>query len=77
MVYVHHEVWSLIQITSDMKERYDIRAEVSHYAEGDLGWLFNPQRKWELFPKLQRAWNGTYILKKRINDISGKSISTI
>lgn len=42
---IHQDVRSHIQIANDcMKERNNIRAEESLYVEGDLVWLYNPQR---------------------------------
>ena len=36
---------------------------------GDAVWLHNPQRKKGLSPKLQRPWQGPYLVLKRINDV--------
>lgn len=67
---IHELVRSHLQIASDrMKERYDIRAGEGGYKDGDLVWLYNPQRRRGLSPKLQKAWEGPFVIRKKINDI--------
>ena len=67
---IHERVRSNIQDASDkMKDHYDIRAEKGGYQPGDLVWLYNPQKRRGLSPKLQRNWEGPYEIMKRINDV--------
>ena len=39
------------------------------FKEGDQVWLYNPQRKKDRSPKLQRDWEGPYRVIKKINDV--------
>ncbi|KAJ8980194.1 hypothetical protein NQ317_014161 [Molorchus minor] len=58
---IHDQVRSNIQSASDrMKETYDIGAQNDGYQSGDLVWLYNPQRRRGLSPKLQTLWEGPY-----------------
>lgn len=67
---IHEQVRRNIQDASDrMKESYDINTERSGYQIGDLVWLYNPQRRRGLSPKLQKDWEGPYQIIKRINDV--------
>ncbi|KAJ8981169.1 hypothetical protein NQ317_017261 [Molorchus minor] len=67
---IHDQVRSNIQSATDrMKETYDIGAQNDGYQSGDLVWLYNPQRRRELSPKLQTLWEGPYEVLARINDV--------
>ena len=52
-----------------MKRYYDIGTTESKLEVGDAVWLHNPQRKKGLSPKLQKPWQGPYVIMKRINDL--------
>ena len=66
---VHEIVRKNLRLASDrMKRYYDSRADQGGYNEGDLVWLYNPRRKRGFCPKLQKNWEGPYVIKKRIND---------
>lgn len=66
----HELVRTNLKLASDrMKKYYDSRAEESCYKEGDLVWLYNPRRRRGLCPKLQKSWEGPYVIKKKINDV--------
>ena len=52
-----------------MKRYYDIGTTESKLEVGDAVWLYNPQRKKGLSPKLQKPWQGPYVIIKRINDL--------
>ena len=52
-----------------MKRRYDAEADYSVFEKADAVWLYNPQRKKGVSPKLSRPWTGPYIIIKRINDL--------
>jgi len=70
MDYIYGKVREHMQIASErMKTRYDLKASEGGFSVGDLVWLYNPQRKRGLSPKLQRHWEGPYEVVKRINDI--------
>jgi hypothetical protein len=67
---IHEQVRTNIQASSGrMKDQYDIKAEKGGYQPGDLVWLYNPQRRRGLSPKMQRNWEGPYEVVKRINDV--------
>ena len=48
---------------------YDIDTAESKLGVGDAVWMYNPQRKKGLSPKLQKPWQGPYVIVKRINDL--------
>ena len=67
---VHHFARNNLRMTSDrMKQRYDLLQSGSLLAAGDPVWLHNPQRKKGLSPKLQRPWQGPFVVTKKINDL--------
>ncbi|KAJ8974766.1 hypothetical protein NQ317_008205 [Molorchus minor] len=67
---IHDQVRSNIQSASDrMKETYDIGAQNDGYQSGDLVWLYNPQRRRGLSPKLQTLWEGPCEVLACINDV--------
>ena len=67
---VHHFAHDQLQLMSNkMKQRYDPLLECQPFQAGDAVWLHNPLRKKGLSPKLQRPWQGPYIVTKRINDL--------
>ncbi|KAJ8946991.1 hypothetical protein NQ318_019072 [Aromia moschata] len=67
---IHERVRSNIQGASDrMKETYDINANDGRYQPGNQVWLYIPQRRRGLSPKLQSSWEGPYEVVTRINDV--------
>ncbi|KAJ8946378.1 hypothetical protein NQ318_011784 [Aromia moschata] len=67
---IHERVRSNIQGASGrMKETYDINANDGRYQPGNQVWLYNPQRRRGLSPKLQSSWEGPYEVVTRINDV--------
>ena len=71
MERVHEFARLHLQLRSDqMKERYDscIR-DCQLLKKGDPVWLYWPQRKKGLSPKLMRSWKGPYVVTKKINDL--------
>ncbi|KAJ8939474.1 hypothetical protein NQ318_022528 [Aromia moschata] len=67
---IHERVRSNIQGASDrMKETYDINANDGRYQPGNQVWLYNPQRRRGLSPKLQSSWEGPYEVVTQINDV--------
>jgi hypothetical protein len=58
------------RITTDrMKTRYNINATAVTLSVGTPVWLYRPQRKKGLSPKLSKPWVGPYVILKRINDL--------
>ena len=68
---VHLYARQHIRIKSDkMKLHYDAHHhEEAQLQEGTPVWLYNPQRKRGRSPKLQRNWQGPYVVIKKINDL--------
>lgn len=69
---VHKFAREHIKMMSDkMKQRHDLNVanEGQQLQQGDAVWFHNPQRKNGLTPKLQRPWQGPYVITKRINDL--------
>ena len=59
-----------IRIASDrMKLRYDVESTRETFKCGDAVWLYNPQRKKGLSPKLSNDWEGPYLVTKQINEL--------
>ncbi|UYV74989.1 K02A2.6-like [Cordylochernes scorpioides] len=52
-----------------MRTRYYQRANHDGFGQGDLVWLFHPERKKGLSPGLMPVWEGPYKIIKRINDL--------
>ena len=61
-----------LELASDkMNSYYDSRSSQRHLKVGDAVWLYNPERKKGLSPKLSRPWQGPYVVTKCIllNDL--------
>ena len=52
-----------------MKTHYNIQASGDELNKGNAVWLYNPQRKKGISPKLSRPWQGPYIITKKLNDL--------
>ncbi|KAJ8911691.1 hypothetical protein NQ315_017143 [Exocentrus adspersus] len=66
----HAEVRQKMRIESDrMKTRYDLRANTGGFQVGEKVWLYNPKRTKGKSPKLQKSWEGPYIIATRLNDV--------
>ena len=54
---VHEFAWVRMKVSSDqMKDRYDPPDITQHLEAGDAVWLYSPQKKKGLSPKLQCPW---------------------
>jgi hypothetical protein len=51
------------------KRYYDTSKQGKQYEEGELVWLYSPQRRKGKSPKLQRCWDGPFRIIRKINDI--------
>ncbi|VEN51359.1 unnamed protein product [Callosobruchus maculatus] len=70
MEEAHEKVRHNIRTASDrMKMTYDAGSSETAYQPGDLVWLYNPQKRRGLSPKLQSSWEGPYEVVKKINDV--------
>ena len=68
---VHNFAREHIKMMSDkMKQRHDLNfvKEGQRLKQWDAVWLHNPQKKKGLSTKLQRPWQGPYVIIKQIND---------
>ena len=52
------------------KRHYDLKAHKHLYQQGDAVWLHSPARKKGLSPKLQRPWEGPYLVLDRLSDVT-------
>ncbi len=55
--------------SDEMKTRYNIRANIPGFSDGDHVWLYNPARKKGRRPTLQQDWDGPYMIVKPLNDV--------
>ena len=68
--YTHDFACKSLELASDkMKSYYDSRSSQRHLKVGDAVWLYNPQRKKGLSPKLSQPWQDPYVVTKCINDL--------
>ena len=71
LALAHQRVRERIKVSSEaMKLRYDARASGDTVAAGDKVWLYNPQRKKGLSPKLMSPWEGPYTVVKRLSAVT-------
>ncbi|GFW39725.1 retrovirus-related Pol polyprotein from transposon 412 [Trichonephila clavipes] len=67
---MHHLDRDIIGMASEkIKTRYDVRATGHDFLEGDKLWLWNPERRKGLSPKVQTSWKGYYTVLERLNDV--------
>jgi hypothetical protein len=67
---IHQFAQVRLRMASDrMKRCYDVGSTKKVFECGDAVWLYNPQRKKGISPKLARDWDGPYVVVKRINDL--------
>jgi transposase InsO family protein len=55
--------------SNNMKRLYDRSKHFNSYNAGDAVWFYNPLRTKGLNPKLQRPWQGPFLVTERINDV--------
>ena len=67
---IHDRDHERIRLASDrVRARCNVGANSARFQEGNLVWLYNPQRKKGKSPKLMPSWEGPYKVIKRINDV--------
>ena len=52
------------------KRYYDRKTCTTSFNEGQFVWLYNPSKKKGLSPKLQRRWEGPYLIIKKLSDVT-------
>ena len=50
------------------KRYYDLKSTSHGYSRGDFVWLHTPQRKKGCSPKLQKFWDGPYLIVNKLSD---------
>ncbi len=67
---VQHFARGHLKVMSDsMKQYYDCCSEGERLEVGEPVWLYNPQRKEGVTPKLARPRHGPYVVVTRLNDL--------
>ena len=67
---VHAFVRGNMKLGSERHKRYyDHKAQNRGFERGDPVWLHNPRRKKGRTPKLQRPWEGPYLVTSRLDDL--------
>lgn len=67
---VHQFARQRLKLSSDrMKRYYNINAKMQSFEIESPVWLHNPKRRIGICPKLQRNWEGPYVVIKRLNEV--------
>lgn len=67
---IHEFARNKLKLSSDrMKKYYDVGSRLQKFEKGSAVWLHNPRRKKGLCPKLQRSWEGPFVIINPINDV--------
>ena len=61
---------NLARNSLQQKNRYDRRVAGNRYERGDSVWLHNPSKKVGRSPKLQRPWEGPYLVIDRLSAVT-------
>ena len=70
MAKIHEFARTNIKTLSNRaKARYDLKASERLFNPGDAVWLYNPQQKKAVCPKLTCPWKWPYVAIDRINDV--------
>jgi len=71
MERIHQFACQHLKLSSDHQRRnYDHRPVNQHrYNRGDAVWLYSPQKKKGICPKLMRYFDGPYLVIKRMSDV--------
>ena len=56
--------------TRRQKKYYDQKTSPMMLTTGQFVWLHNPSRKKGLSPKLQRRWEGPYLIQKKLSEVT-------
>lgn len=68
---VHEFAREATRVSSERQKRnYDQGSSLTRFNVGDLVWLYTPNRKKSLSPKLQRHWGGPYKITHRLSDVN-------
>ena len=68
---VHQYAREHLNVASERQKRnYDHKAQAGGYNRGDAVWLYSPKKVKGYSPKLQRPWDGPYLVTKRLSDVT-------
>jgi len=67
---IHQEIRNQMEMKSSrIKWRYDRKARDCSFEQGQKVWFYNPRRKEGKTPKLQRDWEGPYVVVRKLSDV--------
>ena len=69
-LHLGHE-WARVHLkrgAERQKKIYDIGASLHGYRRGQFVWLYTPMKKKGLSPKLQKFWDGPYLIVNKLSD---------
>lgn len=55
--------------SSRVKTRYDKKARAVNFIKGERVWFYNPRRFIGKSPKLQRDWEGPFVIIRKLGDV--------
>ena len=71
MSHVRAEAAANLKISGEtMKLRVDAKATMEPLEKGDRVWLYNPQRKKGLSPKLSSPWDGPFFVTEKLSSVT-------
>ncbi|PIK43217.1 Retrovirus-related Pol polyprotein from transposon [Apostichopus japonicus] len=69
--HVHEIARKKLRVVDDrQKKHYDLKADDGGFKEEDTVMLYVPKRRRGLSPKLQRCWEGPYVVINRLSDVT-------
>ena len=66
---IHAFAHENMKLGSERHKQYDHKAQNRGFKRGDPVWLHNPRRKKGRTPKLQRPWEGPYLVTSHLDDL--------
>ena len=60
----------MVSMDNRVSRNSDRGSNLTRFNVGDLVWLYTPNRKKGLSPKLQRHWEGPYKITHRLSDVN-------
>ena len=71
LIQIHELARSELRKKAEYRKRhYDNHARQTGYRVGDAVWLFVPQKKMGISPKLQKFWRGPYYITGMLGDVN-------
>jgi transposase InsO family protein len=70
MIYAHDKVRdNVVKNSKRQKTNYDVKAKGEAFELGEWVWLLNPKPRKGVSPKLQRDWEGPYLILTKLDDV--------